>query len=222
MELISFHGDEDLKKFALESNESTFDSKILEESFGIPGWICQVKSLFFNPFKEGECDKFYFNLLSEIPVGVNLDRVKWKFLSYMLNECINMLKSQSGNEKFLKERDEIIPYLEKTKSFYDSFFIYRCEDDALCNFELVSRTLIASIPRGLENSEYCDIYKNYYKKLIEFFKKEDNVLFFKFKGFEKEKDQNVSIVYNEKSNLIPNNKMSTFKYLKSLIKSITK
>jgi hypothetical protein len=220
MGLISFHGDENLKKLAIASKDSILDPKTLEESFGIPSWVCHIKPLFFNIFKKDEGDKFELDLLRAIPIGVNLEPVKWKFFSYMLSECIDMLRKQTGNESFLKEKNAIMPLLEKTKGLYEAFYIHRCEDEASYDFDLISRTLRASLPRCLEEKEYHEIHMEYSKKLIKFFKKESNVLFFDFKGIKKEKEQDVSIDFNEKSPLMTRKKTFIFKYLKSLVKGM--
>ena len=218
MGLISFHADENLKTIALNSKNFIFEPKVLEESFGIPGWICKIKSLFFDVLKKDEGDKFYLDLIASMPVGVNLQPLKWKFLSYMITQCIGMLKSQLGGENFLRGRNEFIPYLEKTKSYYDLMFINQLESDESYDFDLISRTLAASLPRGLAEKESHDIYAEHYKKLMELFKKEERVLFFNFK----KEDHSVSVNCNEKTQLIPSKKSSKIIYLKSIIKRMMK
>jgi hypothetical protein len=218
MGLISYHGDESLKKSTISSKLPILEPKFLEESLGIPAWIYEIKNLFFFMFTKEDSDDFDMKLLKAIPVGVNLERVKWKFLSYILEQCIPMLSVQTGDERFSKERDEFIPHLEKTKNSFDRLYMYEIEDKDLMNFSMISRTLDVSLPRGLQAEDYLEIYKKFANELIEILRKEKTELLFKFNSIKIEKNILEKKASNEYEPLLGPETKKHFKYLRSFIK----
>lgn len=220
MGLVSYHNNEYIKKLAMESKDDIFDPEILEESFGIPGWVCQIESLFFDTFTKSEKNSFEIKLLESIPVGINLEPVKYKFISYILTQSIDMLKSPSKTKVLEKAKEGIIPYLEATKDICNNLISSGYEENIINDFDFISRTLKASLPRDLKEEEYKEMFRVYSEKLIELFKKEDNSIFFKFKSLRNENKPFTEVIINENSPLILPNPKSGFNYLKSLIKRI--
>lgn len=78
--------------------------EIFEEALGIPEWLAELQDCFFENLTEGECQQFAVEFLEAIPVGINLEPVKWKFCAFLLQENIDtIIKQDNINEKVKEE-----------------------------------------------------------------------------------------------------------------------
>lgn len=58
-----------------------------EEEIG-PEWLAQLEDTLFEGMDNGDAKAFPLAFLQAIPVGVNLERVKWQFCAFLLTENI--------------------------------------------------------------------------------------------------------------------------------------
>ena len=65
--------------------------KAYEKELGFPEWLAHLEDAIFENLPDDESKNFPLEMLEAIPVGVNLEPVKWKFCAYLLNENINIV-----------------------------------------------------------------------------------------------------------------------------------
>jgi hypothetical protein len=82
----------------------TDDHKVFEEAIGVPEWLARLQDLLFERLPIGGNSQFAVDFLEAIPVGINLDRVKWKFCSFILKEGIDRMLSQPNLSDELREQ----------------------------------------------------------------------------------------------------------------------
>src|SRR6188768_1895204 len=66
----------------LNKSYTTNQHKVFEESIGVPEWLARLQDSFFEDLPYGENSQFAVDFLAAIPVGINLEPVKWKFCSF--------------------------------------------------------------------------------------------------------------------------------------------
>ena len=66
-----------------------YDHKAYETELGLPEWLARLEDTIFEGLPAKDAPKFAVDFLTSIPVGVNLDRVKWQFCSFILKENID-------------------------------------------------------------------------------------------------------------------------------------
>ena len=114
MELLSFHGDPKVKKKYLSRVKAhakadeiikgqywddkkgcavgctihSSDHSAYEKELGLPEWLAKLEDVIFEGLPNGEAKKWPSQFLEAIPVGINLDKVKWKFCVFVLKENI--------------------------------------------------------------------------------------------------------------------------------------
>jgi len=89
----------------------------LQETLGIPGWLSKIQDAFFECLPWGECDKFAINFLESIPVGVDLEPIRWKIAVSLLKEGIEILQDKEGLMQDVK--DEAIEALQHSLMLYE-------------------------------------------------------------------------------------------------------
>lgn len=72
----------------LNKDYSTSDHSIYEKVLGLPEWLARLEDSLFEKLPKEEAKKWPSAFLKAIPVGVNLESVKWKFCAYLLSENI--------------------------------------------------------------------------------------------------------------------------------------
>lgn len=75
----------------LGKSYDTYLHKVLEESIGIPEWLSLLQDELFEGLPNDEGSQFSVDFLSAIPVGADLESVKWKFCSFILKESIDVV-----------------------------------------------------------------------------------------------------------------------------------
>jgi len=73
---------------ALGKRYRSCDHKVFEEALGIPEFLAHLQDSFFERLPIGENSQFAVDFLEAIPVGVNLESVKYKFCSFLMSECL--------------------------------------------------------------------------------------------------------------------------------------
>ena len=74
--------------------------RYFESELGIPEWLARLNDKIFEGLPGGDNTEFAVDFLQAIPVGVDLESIKWKFCSYLLKENIERVLS-------LKIKDEL-------------------------------------------------------------------------------------------------------------------
>jgi len=74
-----------------------------ETELGIPEWLARLEDCIFEGLDNGNAKKFAVNFLASIPVGVNLEPVRWKFCAFILKENIERVLAITLDEK-LKQK----------------------------------------------------------------------------------------------------------------------
>ena len=72
----------------LEKTYNTSSHTVLEEALGVPVWLSRLQDSFFESLPVGENSQFAVDFLEAIPVGINLEPVKWKFCAFLMREGI--------------------------------------------------------------------------------------------------------------------------------------
>ena len=67
--------------------------KAYEDELGIPEWLAGLQDTLFEGMVNGDSKKFVADFLPAIPIGVNLDRVKYQFCAYLMRENIERVES---------------------------------------------------------------------------------------------------------------------------------
>jgi len=73
------------------------------KALGVPEWLARLEDTLFENLPEKESKEFPVKLLKVIPVGVNLESVKWKFSAFILKENIERVLLLKIEDK-LKEQ----------------------------------------------------------------------------------------------------------------------
>ena len=74
-----------------------------ETELGLPQWLAQLEDVLFENLPNGEAKTFPAEFLSAIPIGVNLESVKWKFCAFLLRENIERVLALTLDYKLKDE-----------------------------------------------------------------------------------------------------------------------
>lgn len=67
---------------------STSDHSVYEKALGIPEWLARLEDTIFEGLPIEEAKKWPTKFSKAVPVGVNLNPVKWRFCAFILKENI--------------------------------------------------------------------------------------------------------------------------------------
>ena len=94
------------------------EHSVFEEAIGVPGWLARLQDKIFEGLTDNENSQFAVDFLDSIPVGVNLEPVKWKFCSFILKECIDRILYQPNLSDELREK--VIKSIRDVLNFHES------------------------------------------------------------------------------------------------------
>ena len=69
------------------------DHKAYEKELGLPEWLARLEDTLFEGMNNGKAKEFPLKFLQAIPVGVDLEPVRWKFCAFILRENIKQVLS---------------------------------------------------------------------------------------------------------------------------------
>lgn len=102
-EIIQGTGWENGKGCAIGCTLENYDHKAFETELGVPEWLARLEDQIFEGLPNSDAKKFAVDFLEAVPVGVELERVKWGFLVFVLEENAKTItKLRISDEK--KER----------------------------------------------------------------------------------------------------------------------
>src|SRR5258708_976960 len=88
----------------LNKTYSTSDHSVYETELGIPEWLARLEDGIFEGLSVEEAKLWPEKFAKAIPVGVNLEPVKWKFSTYLLKENIDRVLSLDNISDELKKQ----------------------------------------------------------------------------------------------------------------------
>ena len=100
----------------LYKNYKTDDYSVYEKELGIPEWLARLEDTIFENLPYNKEMKWPEQFLSAIPVGVNLEPVKWKFCSYLMNENIKRVEKLKIDDSLKKQ---VLDAIKQIKSVHD-------------------------------------------------------------------------------------------------------
>lgn len=93
-----------------------YDHKGFETELGIPEWLARLEDRIFEGLPNADAKNFAVDFLEAVPVGVELERVKWGFLVFVLEEnakTITQLKrSQDRKTRLLSINSGVLAVLK--------------------------------------------------------------------------------------------------------------
>ena len=83
-EIIQGTGFENGRGCAVGCTLDNYSHKAYETELGLPEWLAYLEDKIFEGLPKKEAAKFAVDFLLAIPVGVDLERVRWQFCAYIL------------------------------------------------------------------------------------------------------------------------------------------
>jgi hypothetical protein len=109
MELQSFHNKEEVKSKLLIQLKKHFDADeiikgkyweggkgcavgctiysndhtLYEKNLGLPEWLARLEDRIFEGMSNEKAKQFPIDFIAAIPIGINLNKVKWRFCAYL-------------------------------------------------------------------------------------------------------------------------------------------
>jgi hypothetical protein len=128
-ELISFHGDQKIKNKFIKRLEVHYEADEIihgvywengkgcavgctlhdynhaayETELGIPEWLARLEDRIFEGLTNGKAKKFPIQFLKAIPLGKNLEKVKYQFALFLLEENRKHVEGLKISEELRKE-----------------------------------------------------------------------------------------------------------------------
>ena len=94
----------DSLNLVLKKSYSTDEHLVFEEAIGVPEWLARLQDKIFEGLPLGDNSQFAVDFLDAIPVGVNLNPIKWKFCAFFLKEGIDRILNQPNLSDELREQ----------------------------------------------------------------------------------------------------------------------
>jgi len=79
------------------------DHAAYQTELGIPEWLAKLEDAIFEGLDNGAAKTFAVDFLIAIPVGIDLEPVKWKFCAFVLKENIERVLSLDIDEKLKQQ-----------------------------------------------------------------------------------------------------------------------
>ena len=94
----------DSLNIVLGKSYDTSRHDVLEEAIGIPVWLARLQDVLFENLPNRENSQFAVDFLDAIPVGVNIEPIKWKFCAFIMKENIErVLKLPNLSDELRKQ-----------------------------------------------------------------------------------------------------------------------
>ncbi len=107
-ELIKGRYWEDGKGCAVGCTIHSNQHKAYETELGLPEWLARLEDKIFEGLSNNEAKKFAVDFLLSIPIGKNLDKVKWQFCSFVLKDNLKLVQKLQISEELKKQVSEAI------------------------------------------------------------------------------------------------------------------
>jgi hypothetical protein len=87
-----------------------------ETQLGIPEWLARLEDALFEGLPNGHAKKFAVDFLNAVPVGVNLESLKWKFCSFILSENLERVELLKIDKPL---KDQVLAAVKRCKAVHD-------------------------------------------------------------------------------------------------------
>src|SRR3990167_353368 len=101
----------------LKKNYAYDSHKVFEEAIGVPEWLARLSDTIFEGLPEVDNSKFAVDFLKAIPVGVNLEPVKWHFCAFILKENIERVLSLKIDDKL---KDQVVSSIRQCLALHEN------------------------------------------------------------------------------------------------------
>lgn len=81
----------------------TYDHRRYERELGLPEWLARLEDTIFEGLPNEQAKLFPEQFLSAIPVGANLEPVKWKFCAFLMRENIERVTALAIGDVLKKQ-----------------------------------------------------------------------------------------------------------------------
>lgn len=105
------------KGCAIGCTLESFDHSAYPTELGLPEWSAELEDRLFEGMENKYAMKFPLDFLEAIPVGVDLEPVKWKFCSYLCSENLSIVEN-CDIDKDLKS--QVSDSIKTIKSLHDN------------------------------------------------------------------------------------------------------
>lgn len=92
----------------LGKSYQTNDHSVYEKELGIPEWLARLEDTLFEGLPVEDAKKWPTQFAKAVPVGVNLEPVKWKFCAYLMKENIERVLTLDIPEDLKKQAVDAI------------------------------------------------------------------------------------------------------------------
>ena len=79
------------------------DHKRYEIDLGIPEWLARLEDTIFEGLPVEESKKWVLDFAQAVPIGKNLESIKWKFCAFILKENINRVLTLEIDDDLKKQ-----------------------------------------------------------------------------------------------------------------------
>ena len=87
----------------LGKSYKTDDHTVYEKELGIPEWLARLEDTIFEGLPKKEAIEWPLRFAKAVPVGVNLEPVKWKFCAYLMQENIDRVLKLNISDELKKQ-----------------------------------------------------------------------------------------------------------------------
>lgn len=136
----------------LGKDYDTKSHEALSESLGIPVWLFKVQDSFFECLPNRFCTRFAIAFLESIPIGVDLEPVRWNICTSLLKEGIETIEEKGYILN--PHKKESVEALRNCLFLYecainDNGWNYRVSNDQLKQMERLSLKACVHFPKNI-------------------------------------------------------------------------
>jgi hypothetical protein len=143
---------------------STSNHKIYETELGIPEWLARLEDTIFEGLSVKEAKKWPLRFSTAIPVGANLEPVKWKFTVFILSRSIERVLTLDISDEL---KEEVVSSIRGVLKLHEDSIKNAAAESAARSAWSAAESAARSAESAARSAEY-DIYAD---KLIELLKK---------------------------------------------------
>ena len=102
-------------KFGKNYNPS--DHTVYEKELGMPEWLARLEDKIFEGLPKEDSMKWPEQFIKAVPVGVNLEKVKWQFCSYLLKENIDRVLGLKISDSL---KEQVVSVIRQVLSVHET------------------------------------------------------------------------------------------------------
>ena len=147
----------------LNKKYDTSDHTVYEKELGMPEWLARLEDTLFEGLPETESKKWPGQFAKAVPVGVNLEPVKWQFCAYLMKENIERVLTLDISEDLKKQ---VVDAIRGVLSVHESAIeTGKWDESAARSADSAARSAAWSAARSAESAAYIK-HAKYLLKLL--------------------------------------------------------